>query len=249
MNLFKHAARRVATLAGPALPAWHEFAGKTNFAILRGDGYIRVVGLQDFTLTPNRQVEFNSIYDGDKAILVEREAGYIRDKRVLDIGCHAGLFLLKAMEWGAREATGWDISRERVSLGAQIAQLTGLGDQVHLEQRDFWDHRGSADTVFAFGLVHHLAFRYPGRSLKAALCHLSEYEARTFFVEWIGPRDRSVAKLARKYNRDPRTEDYAREPFEEGLRRYIGDARALGPLRHHHYGTHETERQMYLVTR
>ena len=66
-------------------------------------------------------------------------APFVRDKRVLDCFTHTGSFALHAGFYGAREATGVDISDYACAFASENAALNGLQDRVHFVTANAFD--------------------------------------------------------------------------------------------------------------
>lgn len=250
--------RRMVPLArwlGPerdeTVPPWVDFVRgvKLNFAIVRGDGAIRMCGLQDYTVVPGGDVRLNTIYDADKLDMLSRAlAGEIHGRRVLDVGCNNGLFVFEALRWGAAHATGWDTRRDFVYLCGTAAGALGYGSQTTFEVRDFWSEPVACDVLFLFGIVHHLALG-GGKGLEAVLSHLSEFPARRFCIEWVGGNDLSVEKLTTRVGKPLDRAAYSEARFLELAQGLFGDVRRLGGIRHHRYSPEETDRSLFVLTR
>lgn len=236
---------------GETVPPWVDFVRgiKLNFAILRGDGAIRMCGLQDYTILPHGDVRLNTVYDTDKLNLLSRTlADGIRGRRVLDIGSNNGLFVFQALRWGAAHATGWDTRRDFVYLCSTMARALNCESDATFEVRDFWSEPVECDVLFVFGLIHHLALA-DGKGLDAVLNHLSEFPAQLFCIEWVGCEDLSVRKLTERVGKPLDRIAYSDEHFVKLSRTLLGDVRRLGSVRHHRYPPEETDRELFLVSR
>ncbi len=232
-------------------PSWAEFVRgmKLDFAILRGDGAIRMCGLQDYTILPDRDVRLNTIYDRDKLdMLSQTLAGEIHGRRILDIGCNNGLFVFQALRWGAAHATGWDTRSDCVYLCSTMAEALKCEAHASFEVRDFWSEPVECDIIFLFGLIHHLALK-DGKGLDAVLNHLSKFPARLFCIEWVGCEDLSVWKFTKRVGKPLDRAAYSDEHFIELSRGLLGDVRRLGSVRHHRYAPAETDRSLFVISR
>lgn len=237
--------------AAPASPSWVSFVNgrKLSFAIVRGDGAVRVCGVQDYTVAPDGDVQLNTAYDADKLGLLARAmAGRLDGQQVLDIGCNTGLFVFQALRWGAARATGWDTRRDCVEVGSTLARVRHEESRARFEFRDFWSEPVACDVVFLFGVVHHLALGGE-RGLDAVLTQLSEFPARRFCIEWIGVNDLSVKKLTARVGKPLDQVAYSEERFVELGRKLLGDVHRLGRVRHHRYSSEETDRSLFVFSR
>lgn len=236
---------------GESSPVWTDFVSgmKLNFAILRGDGAIRMCGLQDYTILPDGDVRLNTAYDVDKlAMLSQALAGEIRGRRVLDIGSNNGLFAFQSLRWGAAHATGWDTRRDFVYLCSTMAGALNCASHATFEVRDFWSEPVECDVIFVFGLIHHLALA-ERKGLNAVLTHLSKFPTQLFCIEWVGSEDLSVRKLTERVGEPLDRIAYSEERFVELSRGLLGDVRRLGSVRHHRYPPKETDRSLFVISR
>ncbi|WP_423823828.1 bifunctional 2-polyprenyl-6-hydroxyphenol methylase/3-demethylubiquinol 3-O-methyltransferase UbiG [Salinisphaera sp. SPP-AMP-43] len=88
---------------------------------------------------------------------LERRAGGLKGKRVLDIGCGAGL-LSEAMAARGAQVTGIDLASETVKAAQQHAQQSGLEiDYQVASSRDLADDMaGGFDIVVAYEMLEHV---------------------------------------------------------------------------------------------
>jgi tRNA (mo5U34)-methyltransferase len=85
--------------------------------------------------------------------------GNLSGKTVLDIGCNAGFFAMRAKELGASRVVGIDIDPAALRQARFLIERSGL--EIELQQRSVYDiaELGSFDVVFCLGVLYHL--RHP----------------------------------------------------------------------------------------
>jgi SAM-dependent methyltransferase len=83
---------------------------------------------------------------------LERLAGPLAGKQILDVGCDTGLFVQYAQERGGMRGTGIDVFERVVAVGrnAGLDLRHGTLDQVHFED-------GSFDVVAGYDLIEHVS--------------------------------------------------------------------------------------------
>lgn len=83
---------------------------------------------------------------------LERLAGQLAGKQILDVGCDTGLFVQYAQERGGMRGTGIDVFERVVAVGrnAGLDLRHGTLDQVHFED-------GSFDVVAGYDLIEHVS--------------------------------------------------------------------------------------------
>jgi cyclopropane fatty-acyl-phospholipid synthase-like methyltransferase len=85
--------------------------------------------------------------------------GDVTDRRVLDVGCGPGHYLVELAARGAREAVGVDFTEEMLELARAAAALRGVRDQCRFVRGDFLDVplTGPFDACVAIGYFEYLA--------------------------------------------------------------------------------------------
>ena len=86
----------------------------------------------------------------------------VSNKRVLDIGAHRGLYCIKALEYGANHVTALDPEDTHIDV-MDIIRKNYVLDDLNVIKGNFYNDddydslvRIKFDTVFLFGIVHHL---------------------------------------------------------------------------------------------
>ena len=87
---------------------------------------------------------------------------YTQNKTILDVGAHLGLFCLKALENGSSKVTALETDDQHIKNLLRIKKQYYLNDLLVLHG-DFFDEivyeklcGNNYDTVFLFGIIHHL---------------------------------------------------------------------------------------------
>lgn len=81
-----------------------------------------------------------------------------RNKRVLDVGCNGGYFLVASRRAGAAECIGVEGDHHFASQARLVSELLGLG-QIHVRSAsayDIDDEWGMFDISLLLGLIYHL---------------------------------------------------------------------------------------------
>jgi cyclopropane fatty-acyl-phospholipid synthase-like methyltransferase len=84
--------------------------------------------------------------------------GAMDGKRVLDVGCGPGHYLVELAARGAREAVGVDFAAEMLALARQTAAARGVEDRCRLAGGDFLalELEGPFDATVAIGYFEYL---------------------------------------------------------------------------------------------
>lgn len=86
----------------------------------------------------------------------------VAGRRVLDIGCNGGFFLLELLAAGARHATGYEGSADHARFLGLAARELGLQErlQVHPRYFDFERESGRYDVALLLNVLHHVGDDY-----------------------------------------------------------------------------------------
>ncbi|HDL20807.1 MAG TPA: class I SAM-dependent methyltransferase [Nitrospirae bacterium] len=163
---------------------------------------------------------------------VFREA--VSDKKVLDIGAYRGLYCLKALEFGARHATALELSASLASVIETIKKRYVL-DDLELIQGDFYDNEcydaladAKYDTVFLFGVIHHLLRLGIQQEILHSFDELFERISRIanygVIIEFAMPRESSLEQPGISSYRDA----FSQNAFEQALQKHFPKYNNLG---------------------
>src|SRR5579884_620446 len=68
-----------------------------------------------------------------------REAGDVRGKSVLDVGCGSGIYVVSFAQRGARRIVGLDFSRNMLDLAERAVERHGVGSRCEFRHVDFME--------------------------------------------------------------------------------------------------------------
>jgi len=160
-------------------------------AVLAGHNLQSACGASDEIVRTWVDFALSSVERGRHAVQLMGGRRALREKRVLDVGCAYGGFLVAASQAGAREVIGIDISSELLDL-ARI-QLKDYGIEAELAQADIL--RDDAirfapfDMVFCNDVVEHVV------DLEALARNLSRLLVRNGSLFLSIPNGRSVDSM------------------------------------------------------
>jgi SAM-dependent methyltransferase len=83
-------------------------------------------------------------------------AGGVAGLSILDVGSCIGSFCLKALEMGARSATGLELNLERILQAERIARSRNLHPQYFRADIETWDPPELYDVTLCLNVLHHL---------------------------------------------------------------------------------------------
>lgn len=167
----------------------------------------------------------------EKANLVEKFLTEIKPKNVWDVGANTGLFSRVASDKGIKTIS-FDIDPAAVELNYRtlkekeeknilplIMDLTSPSPSIGWESREraSFMERGSADTILALALIHHLAI-----SNNLPLPKLAEFFSnicKSLIMEFVPKEDSQVQKLLA--TREDIFPNYTKEKFEEAFRKFF----------------------------
>ncbi len=163
---------------------------------------------------------------------VLREA--VAGRKVLDIGAYRGLYCLKALDFGARQVTAFELSAPLASVIETIKTRYVL-DDLKLIQGDFYDNGSydamadaKYDTVFLLGVIHHLLrlgiqqkVLYSFDDLFQRISKIANYGV---IVEFAMPRESSLDLPEIRSYRDA----FSQQAFEQALYKYFPKFKNLG---------------------
>jgi tRNA (mo5U34)-methyltransferase len=92
--------------------------------------------------------------------LLQVTGGSLHGRRVLDLGCNAGLWSLNALEAGADFVLGVDIHQTHIDQANLVFAAKGIDEsRYRFEQGDVFEHDfgGRFDVVLCLGLMEHIA--------------------------------------------------------------------------------------------
>lgn len=113
-----------------------------------------------------------------KLDLVARKLGLVEGKRVLDVGCGWGSFVIHAARKYGVRAVGITLSEEQASYARKAVEAAGLADRVEIRVQDYRDvPDGPYDAIASIGMAEHVG-----------LDHLGEYAAHLYAVLAPGGR-------------------------------------------------------------
>jgi len=86
----------------------------------------------------------------------------VENKSILDVGSHRGLYCIKALEYGAKTATALDTGAHHITNLNRVKEKYCLDDLL-VYKGDFFNkndfkkfYKNKFDTIFLFGIIHHL---------------------------------------------------------------------------------------------
>jgi SAM-dependent methyltransferase len=90
---------------------------------------------------------------------VMEKAGDLRGKRVCDIGCGSGRFVVEFAKRGAAQVVGVDVAPEMLKLAKELAEKEGVADRCTFVLADVedWKTTETFDVVIALGLWDYVA--------------------------------------------------------------------------------------------
>lgn len=120
--------------------------------------------------------EFDAIYTGEKSLfsqwldrvfrwdmyerfnLTIKECGYVRGKRILDIGCGSGRYTISLARMGAKEVVGIDFAENMLKIAKDLARKEGCADRCQFVSGDFIQHRfdKAFDISLAIGVFDYI---------------------------------------------------------------------------------------------
>ena len=120
--------------------------------------------------------EFDAIYTGEKSLfsqwldrafrwdmyerfnLTMKECGYVRRKRILDIGCGSGRYTISLARMGAKEVVGIDFAENMLKIAKDLARKEGCADRCQFVSGDFLQYHfdKAFDISLAIGLFDYI---------------------------------------------------------------------------------------------
>ncbi len=84
--------------------------------------------------------------------------GDLTGKRILDVGCGSGRYILEAIRRGASRAVGIDAATGAINLAVEAASDPGSAGKVEFKQTDFLDFDGTEkfDIILAVGYFDYI---------------------------------------------------------------------------------------------
>jgi 2-polyprenyl-3-methyl-5-hydroxy-6-metoxy-1,4-benzoquinol methylase len=126
-------------------------------------------------LFDSRALRFDSIYGRESKVaawvnwhvrrciyerfdIALRESGNVRGKRVLDVGCGSGRYMIEYAKRGARKVVGLDFSSQMLCLARALAAQEGVQERCEFLEADFrrWEFPERFDVVLAMGVFDYL---------------------------------------------------------------------------------------------
>lgn len=95
----------------------------------------------------------NNAYDTDRHVRLIESLGASREARVLDVGAGYGFFANALADAGFSAVTGFEISRDRRTLGNE----RGSVELLEVDAAEPGEHAGAYDVVTCFHVVEHTA--------------------------------------------------------------------------------------------
>jgi 2-polyprenyl-3-methyl-5-hydroxy-6-metoxy-1,4-benzoquinol methylase len=158
----------------------------------------------------------------------------VNKKSILDVGAHRGLYCIKALEYGSKEATALDPNE------GHISTLTEIKDQYYLQdfsviKGDFYEendykklYKTKYDTVFFFGIIHHLLRIGIQKNILSSfdelLERISDITNYGVIIEFAMPRERDfLLTELRQYENN-----FTIKEFERSLKNYFPNYQNLG---------------------
>jgi len=87
---------------------------------------------------------------------------YLKNKKIVDLACHAGLTSLMCLHVGASWVTATNIRSEFVDLANKVLKLSPHGNKFNAVTADIHDYKTNsrlckdADTVLLYGIMYHV---------------------------------------------------------------------------------------------
>jgi len=187
----------------------------------------------------------------DRISPVFKEA--VSNKKILDIGAYRGLFCIKALEYGAKNAAAIEISEVLAKVIAEIKERYVI-DDLTLIQGDFYDSKdytilknAEYDTVFLFGIIHHLLrlgiqqkVLYSFDELFQRIAGIASHGV---IVEFAMPKEDSLNLPELSAYRDA----FSQQAFEQALQKHFPTFKNLGSC--NYQSGNRQKRVMYYGTR
>jgi len=87
-----------------------------------------------------------------------RESGDVGGKRVLDVGCGSGRYMIEYAHRGAQKVVGLDFSSQMLCLARALAAQEGVQERCEFLEADFrrWEFQERFDVVLAMGVFDYL---------------------------------------------------------------------------------------------
>lgn len=163
----------------------------------------------------------------------------VQNKTVLDVGAYKGLFCVKALEYGAKKVAALEISDELAKVIGTIRQQYNVND-LTLLNGDFYDERDfqrlkavKYDTVFFFGIIHHLLRLGIEKgilhSFDALMARIAEVANHGVIIEFAMPKEASLVLPELTQYR----ERFSENEFERALQKYFSVYEKLGRCKYH----------------
>ena len=98
--------------------------------------------------------------------LLLRNQGYLKGKRILDLGSHMGTFAYSALKLGAEFVQGIDTEEKTIARGKELFKQTMVPESLYnLKVDDAFRYlesleKGSFDTVFCLGILYYMVEPY-----------------------------------------------------------------------------------------
>jgi 2-polyprenyl-3-methyl-5-hydroxy-6-metoxy-1,4-benzoquinol methylase len=126
-------------------------------------------------LFDSRALRFDSIYSRESKVaswinwhvrrgiydrfdIAIRESGDVQGKRVLDVGCGSGRYMIEYAHRGAQKVVGLDFSPQMLSLARALAAQEGVQERCEFLEADFRrsEFQERFDVVLAMGVFDYL---------------------------------------------------------------------------------------------
>lgn len=158
----------------------------------------------------------------------------VQNKTILDVGAHRGLYCIKALEYGSKEATALDPNEGHISTLMEIKEKYYLQD-FSVIKGDFYEendykklYKTKYDTIFFFGIIHHLLRIGIQKnilwSFDELLERINDITNYGVIIEFAMPRERDfLLRELKEYKNNFKIEE-----FERSLKNYFPNYQNLG---------------------